>query len=71
MKKLFLVLSVLMAGAVAADVARPLTIGLAEQKVGERNVSCRRTYTQAIFAAGGVPFVLPATTNAAPPNVPP
>ena len=65
MKKLFLVLSVLMAGAVAADAARPLTIGIAERNVGQRDVGCRRTYAQAIFAAGGVPFVLPATTNAA------
>jgi len=73
MKKLFFALSALMAGVVAAscgnrapaDAVRPLTVGIAERMDEQRTVRCRRTYAQAVFAAGGVPLVLPATTNAA------
>ena len=47
------------------DGARPLVIGIAERCGSPRDVCCRSTYARAIFAAGGVPLVLPATTNAA------
>ena len=44
---------------------RPLVLGLAERCADSRDVVCRSSYAHAIYAAGGVPLVLPATTNAA------
>ena len=44
---------------------RPLVIGLAERCGNGSDVCCRSNYARAIFASGGVPLVLPATTNAA------
>ena len=43
---------------------RPLVVGLAEKCADTTNVVCRSNYARAIYAAGGVPLVLPATTNA-------
>ena len=44
---------------------RPVVVGLAERCGSKIDVCCRGNYARAIFAAGGVPLVLPATTNAA------
>lgn len=44
---------------------RPLVVGLAERCGSPHDVCCRSNYARAVYAAGGVPFVLPATTNAA------
>ncbi|MBR4172207.1 MAG: gamma-glutamyl-gamma-aminobutyrate hydrolase family protein [Kiritimatiellae bacterium] len=43
---------------------RPLVVGIAEICRSGENVTCKNTYSHAIYAAGGIPFVLPATTNA-------
>ena len=43
---------------------RPLVVGLAERSCDGKNVVCRSVYARAVYAAGGVPFVLPVTTNA-------
>lgn len=42
---------------------RPIVVGIAELCRSEENVTCKTTYSRAIYAAGGIPFVLPATTN--------
>jgi len=44
---------------------RPLVVGIAERCGSKVDVCCRSNYVRAIFASGGVPLVLPATTNAA------
>ena len=44
---------------------RPVVVGLAERCGSKIDVCCRGNYARAIFAAGGVPLVRPATTNAA------
>ncbi len=44
--------------------ARPLVIGLAERCRNQDEVNCASSYSHTIYAAGGVPLVLPATTNA-------
>ena len=71
MKKLLVVITLIAVAAIAGcrncrpgEGTRPLVIGLADRCATPRDNRCYGTYSHAIYAAGGIPFILPATTNA-------
>lgn len=45
--------------------ARPLVVGIADICPNNNHTAVKETYAKSVYAAGAVPYLLPATTNAA------
>ena len=57
-------LSLLAAGLTLVLSARPVVVGLADSCTTNGTVGVKDEYARAVYAAGALPYVLPATTNA-------